>query len=115
MGFYGACLPGRLPGELEVIEMLRMQIGHIYVYEVIMTPDRVVVLSEHEKVIAWKKVDGLGKFIQQAACLRLGWAKLPDFEVIYIYDKADNNFGYAVNITDTSLSEWGYAPFEPEV
>ena len=36
---------------------------------------------------------------------------LPDFEVIYLYDKADGNYGYAVNLQDPMCSEWGSAPF----
>ena len=43
--------------------------------------------------------------------MRLGWAELPDCEVIYLYDKADSNYGYAVNLQYPSCSEWGYAPF----
>ena len=30
---------------------------------------------------------------------------------IYLYDKADANFGYAVNLQFPWCSEWGYAPF----
>jgi hypothetical protein len=45
---------------------------------------------------------------------RCGWAKFPDFEVIYIYDKGDENFGYAINLSDITCSEWGYAPFTNE-
>ena len=32
-------------------------------------------------------------------------------EVIYLYDRGDDNFGYAVNLQYEDFSEWGYAPF----
>jgi hypothetical protein len=32
-------------------------------------------------------------------------------DVIYLYDKGDHNFGYAVNVQDPYCSEWGSAPF----
>lgn len=56
-------------------------------------------------------IDGLKSFVEKAKDLRIGWAQFPDFEVIYIYDRDDNYFGYGLNITDDTLSEWGYAPF----
>jgi hypothetical protein len=44
--------------------------------------------------------------------LRLGWGRFPDdVEAIYLYDIDDGNFGYAFNLSDPALSEWGYAPF----
>ena len=44
--------------------------------------------------------------------LRLGRACFPDdAEAIYCFDADDGNFGYALNLTDPALSEWGYAPF----
>jgi hypothetical protein len=42
----------------------------------------------------------------------VGWGQFPDdAEVVYLYDKADGCFGYAVNLDWTDGSEWGYAPF----
>ena len=44
---------------------------------------------------------------------RLGWGRIPDgAEVLYLYDVGDGGFGYAVNLSMTDCSEWGYAPFE---
>lgn len=34
-----------------------------------------------------------------------------DAEIVYGYDRDDDNFGYAYNLSDPALSEWGYAPF----
>jgi len=86
--------------------------GHVAFYDVIVTPVSVVVLDERDKdhIRAKQQVD-LGSFLATAEDIRLGWAEFPDFEVIYVYDRADQNFGYAVNLDDPDLSEWGYAPF----
>jgi hypothetical protein len=44
---------------------------------------------------------------------RLGWVHMEDdAEILYCYDRDDGDFGYALNLTDPGLSEWGYAPFE---
>ena len=32
--------------------------------------------------------------------------------MLYLYDTADGNFGYALNLMADWCSEWGYAPFE---
>ena len=58
-------------------------------------------------------VDGLSDFVANAKDLKLGWGKFPDGDlgVVYLYDKADDKFGYAFNLDDPEMSEWGYAPF----
>jgi hypothetical protein len=57
-------------------------------------------------------IDHFKEFLVKAKDIRMGWAEFPDFEVIYIYDKGDSNFGYALNLSDITCSEWGYAPFQ---
>lgn len=53
----------------------------------------------------------LGELSQRPG-FRLGWAKMPGGEeILYFYDRDDDCFGYAWNVTDPQLSEWGYAPF----
>ena len=84
--------------------------GHIRDYDVIIAGDVVTVLDE-KRVITKQKVNGLAAFIRKAKDFKLGWAMLPDCEVIYLYDKADGNYGYAVNLQYPFCSEWGYAPF----
>lgn len=43
---------------------------------------------------------------------RVGWGTFPDGNrVVYFYDPADDNFGYALNLDAPDCSEWGYAPF----
>jgi hypothetical protein len=57
-------------------------------------------------------VPGITDFVRKAKDLRLGWGEFPDGdEVIYLYDKGDENFGYALNLDAPQCSEWGYAPF----
>lgn len=34
-----------------------------------------------------------------------------EFDVVYLYDIAEEGFGYALNLSDPQLSEWGYASF----
>jgi hypothetical protein len=88
-----------------------IQLGYIHKYDVIIIDDVITVMN-HNDEITKQQVSDIGSFVAKAKELRLGWASFPDFEVIYIYDKADNYFGYAVNLQDEVLSEWGYAPFQ---
>jgi len=94
--------------------MLRMRTGRIYKYSVVMVEDTIMVMGIYGALLARKKVKGFADFFSKAQDLRIGWGQLPDSEVIYLYDKDDDNFGYALNITDEQLSEWGYAPFPIE-
>lgn len=96
--------------EDDIFEPLRGRFGFIKDYAVLFRDNTVIILKD-KKVITRRTVSGFQEFLQQAKNIKLGWAELPDFEVIYIYDKADDNFGYAVNLQDGQLSEWGYAPF----
>jgi hypothetical protein len=44
--------------------------------------------------------------------VRLGWGMFEDgAEVVYVYDPADDNFGYAVNLDWPDGSEWGTSSF----
>ena len=80
-------------------------------YDVFLAGDTVTVLDD-EGIVTRQTVAGLGAFIDHAKALRTGWGRFPDgMEVLYVYDKADDNFGYAVNLQDEHGSEWGYAPF----
>jgi hypothetical protein len=85
-------------------------VGYIKDYAVVVLADVVSVLKGDEEVTR-EVVDGLGRFIAGAGDLRIGWAQLPDFEAVYLYDKLDSGFGYAVNLDWPGGSEWGYSPF----
>ncbi len=85
--------------------------SHIAGYDVFLSGDTVTVLND-EGVVTRRTVAGLGAFVTNARDLRTGWGEFPDgMEVIYLYDRGDDNFGYAVNLQVEDFSEWGYAPF----
>jgi hypothetical protein len=84
--------------------------GHIHNLAVFVSADQVMVISE-TGVVTDQFVPGLSRFVHEGQDLKLGFAAFADFAVIYLYDKADENFGYAVNLQDPNLSEWGNAPF----
>ena len=96
--------------------MAELRVGNVNDYSIMLfvEPDEdlvTVVVQKDGEYITNQKVPKLKSFLHDARNIRIGWAKLPDDEVIYIYDKADENFGYAVNLNDPNCSEWGYAPF----
>lgn len=54
----------------------------------------------------------MATFIERAG-LTAGTGTFPDGQrVIYVYDRHDGGFGYAWNVDDPDLSEWGYAPVD---
>jgi len=87
--------------------------GHIASYFVVIYKGAVGVYeSGGTKPIVTEKPEGLNEFLRRSKDLRLGWTRLEGGdEVIYLYDKEDNNFGYAINLDSPQCSEWGYAPF----
>ena len=85
-------------------------------YGVMVTEKGYVVFKDGQAVTC-KKVPGLStRLAKLGSPLKLGRARTEDFDIIYIYQPADNNFGYAINLQCPEFSEWGYAPFpvEPE-
>jgi hypothetical protein len=72
--------------------------GTINGYGVLVLGD-VVVIERDRAEIARSRVEGLGRFVAAAPDLRLGWGQFPDdAEVIFLYDKGDGCFGYALNL-----------------
>jgi len=89
--------------------------GHIADYFVIIYPEKEAVgIYKGEKLIVNEKPRGLANFVGKAKDLKLGWAQFENEgdEIVYLYDKADSNFGYALNLDSPQCSEWGYAPFK---
>ena len=85
--------------------------SHTAGYDVFLAGDTVTVIDDDGPVTR-QQVNGLGAFVAKARELRCGWGQFPDgMEVIYLYDRGDDNFGYAVNLQVPDFSEWGYAPF----
>jgi hypothetical protein len=98
--------------------MIKVLSGHVGKYDVFVigvegADDKVIVIDE-DRIVTRQRVAGLWEFIEEAQDLKLGWAELSDFDVVYLYDKGDDYFGYAVNLEEPAFSEWGYAPFVEE-
>jgi hypothetical protein len=91
--------------------------AHVNGYDVLALPDKLIVHRAGET--RHHPVPNFGTDIGELAGrpgARVGWARFPDdAEVIYVYDRDDDNFGYALNLTAPDCSEWGYAPFRDEV
>lgn len=89
--------------------------SHVAGYDVFFRRDTVTV-SRDGDLVARKTVPDYGTALSELTArpgLALGWARFPDgAEVVYLYDRHDDNFGYALNLTHPDGSEWGYAPFE---
>ena len=54
---------------------------------------------------------GLGRFVAGARELRCGWGRVEGMDVIYLYDQAQGNYGYAVSLEEDWWSDWGFAPY----
>lgn len=94
--------------------MEKQYIGTVRNYRLYIAGQEVEVWSDTELVTMQAVrlgIEHFKGFLANAKDLRIGWAEFPDFEVIYLYDKGDDNFGYAINLSDITCSEWGYSPF----
>ncbi len=87
--------------------------GHVAGYDVLILRDCVIVTDADDS--RRFPVPDYGTAIGDLAArpgFRLGWGRFPDgAEVLYLYDRDDGAFGYALNLTAPGCSEWGYAPF----
>jgi len=89
-----------------------LTIGHVAGFDIFVAGDVVTVMLGKE-IVTKQEGNGLGKWLAgHQGHVSLGWAETEDFNIIYLYDKADGNFGYAVNVEAPDCSEWGYAPFQ---
>jgi hypothetical protein len=85
--------------------------GTVNGYAVLIIGNQIIVSRDGEEIDR-RTVDGIGSYAAAARDLRLGWGQFPDdAQVIFAYDKADECFGYAINLDWPDGSEWGYAPF----
>jgi len=91
--------------------------GHAAGHDLIILPGLVVV-TDPEGGIARHEVPNYGTDVFDLAGrpgFRIGWGRFPDGDlVIYLYDKDDHGFGYALNVDWPGGSEWGYAPIATE-
>src|SRR5262249_37829733 len=87
--------------------------GSVNGYTVLVMADTIIVRRDDVE-IARTTVHGFGRFATSPKDLKLGWGRFPDdAEVIFVYDRADDLFGYALNLACDWCSEWGYALFSP--
>ena len=87
--------------------------GHIAAWTVTQVGDTLCALPDGAAVedTVTIQVAGLAEWARGRA-VSLGWGQFDDdAEVIYVYDKADEGFGYGFNVSAPQCSEWGYAPF----
>jgi hypothetical protein len=84
--------------------------AHIKDYDLFVFKD-IAAVTTTQGIVTKQRAEGLSDFVAAAKDLTIGWGAFPDFEVIYIYDMGDDNFGYGLNLQAADCSEWGYAPF----
>ena len=88
--------------------------GHIAGYDVWLRGDTIVVADETGPVVRHTVPDYGTAFAElvERPGFRTGWGRFPDgAEVLYFYDRDDDNFGYALNLSVHDFSEWGCSPF----
>ena len=87
--------------------------GHVAGYDVLILADAVIV-TDAAGTRRFPVPDfgtRIGDLAERPG-FRLGRGRFPDgAEVLYLYDKDDGGFGYAVNLWRPACTEWGYAPF----
>ncbi len=83
----------------------------IHIYRVVIDRDTLALYGS--EVVAEHRVPNYGESIEEAwnvslakGTARMGWIDYGEFEVIMPYDSEDG-FGYAWNITDEAMSEYG--------
>jgi hypothetical protein len=91
-------------------------VAEIAEYQVTIVGDTVTVAYRDEEhagqVVTTQEVKHLAQFVHRARHLRVALAQFPDFEVVYLFDLAQDGYGYAINIQVPPFSEWGTAPVE---
>ena len=85
--------------------------GHIGAYD-IFAADDVLTVTNDQAIVQQRKVGGLGKFLaEHGGRVRLTLGRTPDFSILGLW--APDGFGYALNLDDPDLSEWGYGGYRP--
>ena len=80
--------------------------GHVGDFDVFAMGDVLTVTNE-KSIVQKRKVAGLSKFLtDQRGQVRLTLGRTPDFSILGLW--APDGFGYALNLDDPDLSEWGY-------
>ena len=91
-------------------------VAEIADYQITIVGDTVTVTYRDAErageLVTTQRVTNLAHFVERARELRVALAQFPDFEVVYLFDLAQDGYGYAVNIQVPPFSEWGTAPVE---
>jgi len=67
----------------------------------------VITVIDATRIVLKHPVPGLSRFLaQQQGQVRLTLGRTADFTILGLY--GPDGFGYAVNLDDPALSEWGY-------
>ena len=89
--------------------------GYVGGYRLVVGEDRVHVVKDGVTILDHPVPRHHGvsidQFVAQAKDLRVGWGRLPTgHEVIALFDDADHDLGYVIDLTDEALSGWGEVP-----
>ncbi len=84
---------------------LAMVSGHVGPYDVFALWD-VVTVMEGKKIVHKQRVPGLSAFLAEEGRARLTLGHTEDFTILGLW--GPSGFGYALNLEDPDLSEWGY-------
>lgn len=87
-------------------------VAEIADYAITIVGDSVTVTYRGAELVTTQEVKHLAQFVERARRLRVALAQFPDFEVVYLFDLAQDGYGYAVNLQVPPFSEWGYAPIQ---
>lgn len=80
--------------------------GHIGDFDVFVFQDVITVIND-QRIVLKRKVHGLSRFLSRhRGKVRLTLGRTEDFAILGLY--GPEGFGYAVNLDDPALSEWGY-------
>jgi hypothetical protein len=88
--------------------------GHVAGWEFLIAPGDDILATNGDRVIRHTPKNYGTSLLELMSrpTAAVGWARMPDdMEILFFYDKGDDNFGYALNLDVDYFSEWGYAPF----
>ena len=89
--------------------------GYVGGYRLVVGEDRVHIVKDGVTIldhpVPTHQGVNIGQFVAQARDLRVGWGRLPTGdEVIAVFDDANHDLGYLIDLTDEALSGWGEPP-----
>ncbi len=80
--------------------------GHVGGLDMFVAKDVITVIDDTH-ILLKHQVPGLSRFLtEHQGRVRLTLGRTEDFTILGLY--GPDNFGYAINLDDPELSEWGY-------